>query len=103
MHGAQQAVHDRLGTLDGLDPTRDPGRARSAVVSLQGALYAVMREHTPRDPTPIEASELAMHERVKQVCGTCAPGAGLIGTRQVYPCPTVRALMGMIGAKDPNG
>ncbi len=99
MTGPQDAVRDRLGTLEGLDPSKDPDRARRAVTALSDAVLGVLTVHVPRDPTPIEVAGLPAHERVKQVCTVCAAGAGWIGSREVYPCETVRAIMGCIGVR----
>lgn len=100
---ARDAVTARLATLDGIDVTADPDRALRAILALRDASRAVVDLHCPREPTQIEAVALASWDRGKMVCTVCMPSGGQVGPREVYPCTTVRAIMGAIGAKDPNG
>lgn len=99
MSTPQDAVRERLAVLDDLDYQYDYVRAGRAVDALRAALLAVVELHAPREPTEVEAAGLASYERGQTVCTVCATSAGAMGPREVYPCATVRAVMGNIGAR----
>jgi hypothetical protein len=95
------AIGERLAALDGIDVTAEPERSLRAILALREAARAVVDLHCPREPTQIEAAGLPSYERGKMVCTVCMPSGGALGPREVYPCRTVRAIMGMIGVKEP--
>lgn len=99
MNATEHAIRDRLAVLDEIDVKTEPDRALRAILALRDAAQAVVDLHCPREPTPIEAAGLASYERGKMVCTTCAPSGGAMGPREVYPCTTVRAIMGRIGVR----
>lgn len=96
---AADAVQARLATLDGIDVTADPDRALRAILALRDAVTTVVGLHCPREPTQIESAGLPSWERGKTVCTVCMPSGGALGPREVYPCTTVRAVMGNIGVR----
>jgi hypothetical protein len=96
---APAAIRDRLAVLDEIDIMYEHDRAGRALDALRDAVQAVVDLHAPREPTEIEAAGLASYERGQMVCTVCATSAGQMGPREVYPCTTVRAIMGRIGVR----